>query len=110
MMGLSEGGGRDSMEPHITLFNPIDHHCESFQRLCSAPDGAQGAIMDVKAVYRGIPVWPQHKARLVVELGGSFWIEHNMVFGLVTAGGQHGQVADATIDIWRSMGVAPVLK
>jgi hypothetical protein len=33
-----------------------------------------------------------------------------MIFGLATAGGQHGTVADATIDIWKSKKVEPIVK
>jgi hypothetical protein len=47
---------------------------------------------------------------MVVRLDDEYWIEHNMIFGLATAGGHHGQVADATVDIWKSKGVAPILK
>jgi hypothetical protein len=50
------------------------------------PDWMQGVILDIQEAYRGIPVWLQHKVHLVIKLNGGFWIEHNMIFGLVTAG------------------------
>jgi len=57
-----------------------------------------------------VPVWPPHKIFLVVGFDGSFWVDHNFPFGLTTAGGVQGHVADATVDILHAMDIAPIKK
>ena len=64
----------------------------------------------MEAAYRTIPVWPPHKRFLVVGMNGQFWIDHVFPFGLTTAGGVQGHVADATVDILACLKVSPVKK
>jgi hypothetical protein len=45
-----------------------------------------------------------------VGFDGSFWIDHNFPFGLTTAGGVQGHVADATVDILHAMDISPIKK
>ena len=47
---------------------------------------------------------------MIVEFEGFFYIEHNVPFGLASASGLQGEVADATVDIWHSLRVGPVIK
>lgn len=41
---------------------------------------------------------------------GSFWIDHTFPFGLTTAGGVQGHVADATVNILVKLDVSPIKK
>ena len=53
-------------------------------------------------------MWPPHKAFYVVEWAGSFFIDHMFPFGLATAPGVQGCVADAMVDILDAWEVALV--
>lgn len=66
--------------------------------------------MDIEAAYRGIPCAPEHKCYLVVYHDGKLYIDHNIPFGLASAAGLQGEVADATIHIWRALDVKPSKK
>lgn len=79
-------------------------------QVSSAPSGTQAATLDIEAAYRTIPVWPAHKRFLVVSFEGFFWIDHTFPFGLTTAGGVQGHVADATVDILAKLDVSPIKK
>lgn len=79
-------------------------------QVSSAPPGTQAATLDIEAAYRTIPVWPPHKKFLVVGFEGLFWIDHTFPFGLTTAGGVQGHVADATVDILAKLDVSPIKK
>jgi hypothetical protein len=57
-----------------------------------------------------ITVKPDHKWYLVVFFDGVFYIDHNVPFGLTSASGLQGEVADATVDIWEHHGVSPAVK
>jgi hypothetical protein len=79
-------------------------------QVASAPPGTQAATLDIEAAYRTIPVWPQHKRFLVVEVDGKLFIDHVFPFGLATAGGVQGHVANATVDILHSLELGPIKK
>lgn len=79
-------------------------------QIAIAPPGTQAATLDVEAAFRTIPVLPAHKAYTVVSHFDAFWLDHNCPFGAASSGGNHGEVADATVDIWNAMGVGPVVK
>lgn len=79
-------------------------------QVASAPPGTQAATLDIEAAYRTVPVWPQHKRFLVVEVDGEFYIDHVFPFGLATAGGVQGHVADASVDILHSLELGPIKK
>jgi hypothetical protein len=66
--------------------------------------------LDVEGAYRTIPVLPDHKRFLVVQFGDQFFIDHNIPFGLASASGLQGEVADATLDIWYSLGIKFIKK
>jgi hypothetical protein len=72
--------------------------------------GTQAATLDVKVVYRTIPVIPIHKQFIIVGCGGLFCMDHNTPFGLKPSSGMQGEVVDATIDIWFSMAIGLVKK
>ncbi|RDB20394.1 hypothetical protein Hypma_012506 [Hypsizygus marmoreus] len=78
--------------------------------IANAPAGAQAATLDVEAAFRTIPVWPPHKAYTVVSFKNLFWLDQNCPFGCCSSGGNHGEIADATVDIWDAMDVHPVVK
>lgn len=39
-----------------------------------------------------------------------FWLDHVHPFGCVSSGGNHGKIADFTLDCWEAMGVGPAVK
>jgi hypothetical protein len=78
--------------------------------VASAPPGTQAAMLDIEAAYHTIPVWPHHKHFLVIEVDRQLFIDHVFPFGLATAGGVQGHVADATVDILHSLDLGPIKK
>jgi hypothetical protein len=79
-------------------------------QVATAPPGTEAATLDIEAAYRTIPVWPPHKQFLVVAAGNDLFIDHVFPFGLSTAGGVQGHVADATVDILSSYDLGPIKK
>jgi hypothetical protein len=67
-------------------------------------------MLDIEAAYRTIPCFPSHKCYLIVYHDGKLYIDHNIPFGLSSATGLQGEVADATIEIWRELDVKPSKK
>ena len=53
---------------------------------------------------------PDHKRFIVVYFEGFLYLDHNVPFGLGSASGIQGEIADATVDIWYSLDVHPVVK
>jgi len=52
-----------------------------------------------------------HKPWLVVQgVPGEFYIDHNHPFGAACASSNAGMIANAVVDIWEQLGIAPVLK
>ena len=76
------------------------------------PEGSQASIHDVAEAYRTIPILLAQWPGLVVKLRepDQFAINTNENFGLTSAGGIHGSVADAGIDLCRAMGLGPLSK
>jgi hypothetical protein len=66
----------------------------------------------VAEAYRTIPIKPSQWPGLVVRLRGSnqFAINTNNNFGLTSAGGVYGNLADAGTNIFRANGMGPVSK
>jgi len=85
------------------LTNPLS-------QVASAPLGTQAATLDIEAAYRTVPVWPPHKCFLAVAVGDKIFIDHVFPFGLTTAGGVQGSVADPTVDILHSPELGPIKK
>jgi hypothetical protein len=67
--------------------------------VASAPPGSEAALLDIEAAYRTIPVLPAHKAFIVVQHEGCYFIDHTLPFGVSSASGIQGEVADATLDL-----------
>lgn len=63
----------------------------------------------MEAAFRTVPVDPRHKPFIVVNFEG-FWLDHVHPFGCASSGGNHGEIADFTIDCWKALGVGPALK
>jgi hypothetical protein len=88
----------------------------TFATLCATiwhlPEGSQASIRDVAEAYRTIPILPAQWPGLVVKLRepDQFAINTNDNFGLTSAGGIHGSVADAGTDLFRAVGIGPLSK
>ena len=68
------------------------------------PPGSQASVQDVAEAYRTIPAHPDQWPGLVICLQeeDSFAINMCNNFGLTSAGGVYGLVADARVDIFHS--------
>lgn len=64
----------------------------------------------MEGAYRTVPTKPNHKRYLVVSFEGFFYLDHNIPFGLTSASGLQGEVADATIDILKHLLIDPAVK
>jgi hypothetical protein len=88
----------------------------TFPVICSIiwhlPPGSQMAIRDVAEAYRTIPTHPSQWPGLVVRLQtpDMFAIDTCNCFGLGSAGGVYGELADASADIHRAAGIGPLSK
>ena len=76
------------------------------------PPGSQASIRDVAEAYRTIPVKPAQWPGLVIRLQAEdqFAVNTCNNFGLVSAGGVYGLLADAGADIFRGKGLGPLDK
>jgi hypothetical protein len=98
--------------------NADDYPCTygTFTTICliilHLPPGSQVSICDVAEAYRTIPMIPSQWPGLVVRLRDidQFAINTNNNFGLSSAGGVYGNLADAGVDIFRANGMGPVSK
>jgi hypothetical protein len=66
--------------------------------------------MDIQRAYRNSPVLPAHKRYIALHWRGGYYIDHVLRFGLATAGGIQGTVADAIADILETHGVHWLIK
>ena len=80
--------------------------------LSRLPPGCQAAARDIREAYRNAPLEFEQFAGTVIRLLGedSFAINTAVCFGLTSAGGVWGLIADALADIFRAAGIGPVLK
>lgn len=76
------------------------------------PAGSQASTRDVADAYRTIPLAPNQWPGTVVRLSENdeFAINLCNCFGLTSAGGNWGTLADAFCDIARAKGIGPLLK
>ena len=76
------------------------------------PAGSQASIRDVAEAYRTIPVRPSQWPGLVVRLQADDQYAVNVCnnFGLSSAGGAYGMLADAGADFFRARGMGPLAK
>ena len=76
------------------------------------PPGSQASVRDVAEAYRTIPAAPSQWPGLVIRMQteDSFAVNICNNFGLASAGGVYGMVADAGADIFRNSGIGPLAK
>lgn len=87
----------------------------TFETICSTilhlPRGAQAAVRDVAEAYRTIPIKPSQWPGTVVRISESqFAIDKCLAFGCSSSAGVYGNLADASMDIFRSEGIGPISK
>ena len=110
--------------PH-TEAAPINAHIDSNEFPCTwgtfstvalliarLPPGSQASVRDVAEAYRTIPAHPNQWPGMVIRLQGEDQFVVNVCnnFGLASAGGAYGLVADAGADIFRGHGIGPLAK
>jgi hypothetical protein len=80
--------------------------------ISSLPPGSQASVRDVAEAYRTIPIKASQWPGLVIRLRGhdQFAINTCNNFGLTSAGGIYGELADACADIFRCEGIGPISK
>jgi hypothetical protein len=66
------------------------------------PPGSQASVRDIAEAYRMIPAAPSQWSGLVIHLQAEDQFTVNVCnnFGLTSAGGVYGMVADAGVDIF----------
>jgi hypothetical protein len=75
------------------------------------PPGSQGAVRDISEAYRLIPLHPSQWPGATIRVGpDKFCADLRNMFGLSSAGGIFGHLADAGMDISRARGLGPVSK
>ncbi|PAV14688.1 reverse transcriptase ribonuclease H [Pyrrhoderma noxium] len=78
----------------------------------SLPPGSQAMTRDVKDAYRTVPLHPSQWAGTILRHPNpdAFYVNTANCFGLSSAGGIWGQVADVLCDLFRASGYGPVSK
>ena len=66
--------------------------------------------MDIQKAFRASPLLPAHKCYVPISWWGNIYIDHVVPFGLSTACGIQGIIADATVDIVAAHGYGPTHK
>ena len=76
------------------------------------PTGSQASVRDVAEAYRTVPANPSQWPGLVIRLQAEDQFAVNVCnnFGLASAGGVYGTIADAGANIFRGNGMGPILK
>jgi hypothetical protein len=112
---------QSSTNPISSINSTISSHnfpCTwgTFSTICliifRLPPGSQASIRDVAEAYRTIPVHHDQWPGLVVRLREDDSFAANICnnFGLASAGGVHGLLADAGADLFRANGMGPISK
>ena len=80
--------------------------------ISNLPPGSQASVRDVAEAYRTIPIKASQWPGLVIRLRGQdrFAINTSNNFGLTSAGGIYGELADAGTDVFRREGIGPLSK
>jgi hypothetical protein len=82
-----------------------------FLLISRLPPGSQAAVRDVAEAYRTIPLHPSQWPATVARVGDDkFCIDTRLCFGATPSLGGYGNPADASLDIFRSQGMGPLLK
>jgi hypothetical protein len=104
---------------------PINSHIDSEDFPCTwgtfnivalliihLPPGSQASVHDMAEAYRTIPARPSQWPGLVIRLQGEDQYAVNVCnnFGLTSAGGVYGAVADAGADIFQGNRMGPLAK
>ena len=76
------------------------------------PPSAQASVRNVAEAYRTIPASPSQWPGLIIRLQADDQFAVNVCnnFGLSSAGGVYGMVADAGADVFRGNGISPLSK
>jgi hypothetical protein len=75
------------------------------------PLGSQGAVRDISEAYSLIPLHPSQWAGAAIRIGPDrFCTDLRNMFGLSSAGGIFGHLADAGMDISRARRLGPISK
>lgn len=75
------------------------------------PPGSQGAVRDISEAYHTVPLHPSQWAGIAIRVGeDEFCLDTRDMFGLTSAPGIFGHVADAGMDISRGSGLGPLTK
>jgi hypothetical protein len=112
---------QSSTNPISSINSTISSHnfpCTwgTFSTICliifRLPPGSQASIRDVAEAYHTIPVHHDQWPGLVVRLREDDSFAANICnnFGLASAGGVHGLLADAGADLFRANGMGPISK
>ncbi|CDO75102.1 hypothetical protein BN946_scf185010.g27 [Trametes cinnabarina] len=76
--------------------------------VANAPPGTQLATLDIDAAFRRIPIYPAHKAYLVIQCeDGQFYIDHVCPFGVSSGTGLQGAVMDPFVALLDARGWGP---
>lgn len=71
----------------------------------NTPPGTQAATFDIDSAYRNIPILPDHKPFLVIQVHPhQFFIDHVCPFGPASGPGLQAQIMDAIVDILLRLG------
>ena len=83
-----------------------------FLLVACLPPGSQASVRNVAEAYQTIPTLPSQWPGLVIHLQDDDQFAVNVCnnFGLMSAGGVYGMVADTGADIFCSSGISPLLK
>ena len=66
--------------------------------------------MDIQKAFRASPLLPAHKRFVPIYWQDHVYIDHVVPFGLATAGGIQGVIADAIVDILAAFDIEPTFK
>jgi hypothetical protein len=67
--------------------------------LLAAPPGSSAFVIDFSSAFRQVPIAPAEQNGLVIGWGGQFWVDHCLPFGLRSATGTFGQLAEFVAEV-----------
>ena len=74
------------------------------------PPGTKGAMLDMDATFRRVPIKPDQQPAFIVCWDGKDYTDHTGPFGPSSSLGIFGRLADMVVAIYKSKGVAPIKK
>ncbi|KAG8963544.1 hypothetical protein FRC05_004609 [Tulasnella sp. 425] len=78
--------------------------------IASAPPGTIAVSVNIKAVFRTIPIIPSPWKYIVVQVNDCFFIKKCLPFGITTAVGVHGETVDTSAGFLKWMGFDEIFK